>query len=99
MLIYSVHKGRQLMDGVAKLIILRGNSGIRREMLFVKDGPNPEASRLLLELALYGKNNCNIVILEGILISKWYKNLFEKLSYEFKDQILHITSIYLLKKL
>lgn len=100
------------MDGVAKLIILRGNSGsgktttgkalqrkfghgtmlisqdiIRREMLFVKDGPNPEASRLLLELALYGKNNCNIVILEGILISKWYKNLFEKLSYEFKDQI------------
>ncbi len=100
------------MDGDAKLIILRGNSGsgktttgkalqrkfghgtmlisqdvVRREMLFVKDGPNPEASQLLLELALYGKSNCNIVILEGILNSKWYKNLFENLLDEFKDQI------------
>lgn len=100
------------MDGVAKLIILRGNSGsgktttgkalqrkfgqgtmlisqdvVRREMLFVKDGPNPEASQLLLELALYGKSNCNIVILEGILNSKWYKNLFENLLDKFKDRI------------
>ncbi len=100
------------MGGVAKLIILRGNSGsgktttgkalqrkfgrgtmlisqdvVRREMLFVKDGPNTEASQLLLELALYGKRNCNIVILEGILNSKWYKNLFENLLDEFKHQI------------
>lgn len=100
------------MDGVAKLIILRGNSGsgktttgkalqrkfghgtmlisqdvVRREMLYVKDGPNPEASQLLLELALYGKSNCNIVILEGILNSKWYNTLFENLLDEFKDQI------------
>ncbi|MBW9153927.1 kinase [Clostridium estertheticum] len=97
---------------MAKLIILRGNSGsgktttgealqrkfgrgtmlisqdvVRREMLFVKDGPNPEASKLLLELALYGKSKCNIIILEGILNSKWYKNLFEDLLNEFKDQI------------
>jgi adenylate kinase family enzyme len=100
------------MDGVAKLIILRGNSGsgktttgkalqrkfgrgtmlisqdvVRREMLFVKDGPNTEASQLLLELALYGKRNCDIIILEGILNSKWYKKLFENLLNEFKEQI------------
>ena len=100
------------MDGAAKLIILRGNSGsgktttgkalqrkfgrgtmlisqdvVRRDMLFVKDGYNTEAIQLLLELALYGKSNCNIVILEGILNSKWYKNLFENLLDEFKDQI------------
>ena len=100
------------MDGVAQLIILRGNSGsgktttgkglqrkfghgtmlisqdvVRREMLFVKDGPNPESSQLLSELTLYGKNNCNIVILEGILNSNWYKNLFENLLDEFKNQI------------
>ena len=99
------------MDGVAQLIILRGNSGsgktttgkalqrkfghgtmlisqdvVRREMLFVKDGPNPESSQLLSELALYGKNNCNIVILEGILNSNWYKELFKNLLDEFKDQ-------------
>jgi len=100
------------MDGMAQLIILRGNSGsgktttgkalqrkfghgtmlisqdvVRREMLFVKDGPNPESSQLLSELALYGKNNCNIIILEGILYSNWYKSLFENLLVEFKDQI------------
>ena len=100
------------MDGVAQLIILRGNSGsgktttgkalqtkfghgtmlisqdvVRREMLFVKDGPSPESSQLLSQLALYGKSNCNIVILEGILNSNWYKNLFENLLDEFKDQI------------
>jgi len=100
------------VDGVAKLIILRGNSGsgktttskalqrkfghgtmlisqdvIRREMLFVKDGLNPEASQLLLELSLYGKSHCNIVILEGILNSKWYKKLFKNLLDEFNDQI------------
>jgi predicted kinase len=100
------------MDRVAKLIILRGNSGsgktttgkalqrkfghgtmlisqdvVRRDMLYVKDGPNPGASKLLLELALYGNNNCNIVILEGILNSKWYKNLFENLLVQFKYKI------------
>ena len=53
---------------------------VRREMLFVNDGPNTEASKLLLELALYGKNNCDIVILEGILDSKWYRSLFESLA-------------------
>jgi adenylate kinase family enzyme len=100
------------MDEMAKLIILRGNSGsgktttgkelqrkfgygtmlisqdiVRREMLFVKDGPNTEASQLLLELTLYGKKHCNIVILEGILNSKWYKKLFRNLLNEFNNQI------------
>jgi adenylate kinase family enzyme len=100
------------MDGVAKLIILRGNSGsgktttakalqrkfgngtmlisqdvVRREILFVKDGPDTEASQLLNELALYGKKHCNIIILEGILNSKWYKKLFENLYDEFNNEI------------
>lgn len=60
---------------------------VRREMLFVKDGPDAEASELLLELALYGKKHCNIVILEGILNSNWYSKLFENLLDEFNDQI------------
>ena len=41
----------------------------------------------MLQIALYGKNNCNIVILEGILNSKWYRDLFEKLQGEFKENI------------
>ncbi|AQS05423.1 kinase [Clostridium beijerinckii] len=97
---------------MAKLIILRGNSGsgktttgkalqrkfgqdtmlisqdvVRRDILFVKDGPNPKAGELIFELVLYGKRRCNIVILEGILNSKWYKKLFQDLSDEFNNQI------------
>lgn len=60
---------------------------VRREMLFVKDGPNTEASQLLFELALYGKSHCKIIILEGILNSKWYQKLFENLLDQFNNQI------------
>lgn len=60
---------------------------VRREMLFVKDGPDTEAIKLLNELVLYGKKHCDVVILEGILNSKWYKKLFENLHDEFGNQI------------
>jgi adenylate kinase family enzyme len=60
---------------------------VRREILFVKDGPDTEASQLLFELAMYGKKHCNIVILEGILNSDWYKKLFENLLKEFNGRI------------
>ncbi len=60
---------------------------VRREMLFVKDGPDTEAIKLLNELVLYGKKHCNIVILEGILNSRWYEKLFENLHDEFGNQI------------
>lgn len=60
---------------------------VRREMLFVKDGPDTEAIKLLNELVLYGKKHCNIVILEGILNSRWYRKLFENSHNEFGNQI------------
>jgi adenylate kinase family enzyme len=60
---------------------------VRREILFVKDGPDTYAIQLLIDLTSYGKKHCKIVILEGILNSKWYKKLFEKLLKEFGDQI------------
>ena len=89
---------------MAKLIILRGNSGsgkttiakglqkkfghgtmlisqdvVRREMLYVKDGEKPNVEELIFQLAMFGKQNCEIVIMEGIFNSKWYNNLFKKL--------------------
>ena len=64
---------------------------VRREILYVKDGPDPAAGPLLLELALYGKRHCKIVILEGILNSKWYKTLFDTILNEFGD---HISAYY-----
>jgi hypothetical protein len=79
--------GKALQRKLGHGTMLISQDVIRREMLYVKDGPNPEAGELLLELAIYGKRNCNIVILEGILDSEWYKNLFETLLKEFGDQI------------
>lgn len=60
---------------------------IRREILYVKDGPDTQAVELLNKLALYGKSHCDIVILEGILNSEWYKKLFENLWDEFGNKI------------
>lgn len=78
-------KGLQKKLGHGTMLI--SQDVIRREILFVKDGPETEARKLLLELSLYGKENCDIVILEGILNSQWYKDLFQKLSYEFKNKV------------
>lgn len=97
---------------MAKLIILRGNSGsgkttiakglqekfgpgtmvisqdiVRREMLYVKDGEKPKVMELLYLLTMYGKDTCDIVILERIFNSKWYKSLFESLKKEFGENI------------
>lgn len=60
---------------------------VRRDMLWVKDGMGTEALPLLLNLALYGKENCGIVILEGILDSVCYRVLFEELKNEFGSNI------------
>lgn len=79
--------GRALQKKFGHGTMLISQDAVRREMLFVKDGPNPEASHLLNELVLYGKKHCNIIILEGILNSKWYKKLFENLFDEFNNQI------------
>lgn len=97
---------------MAKIIILRGNSGsgkttiakglqkkfghgtmlisqdvVRREMLYVKDGEKPNVEELIFQLAMFGKQHCEIVIMEGIFNSKWYNNLFKKLLNEFKNDI------------
>ena len=60
---------------------------IRRDILWVKDGADTKALPLLSELLVYGKNNCEIVILEGILNSKWYMPLFELAKKLFGNNI------------
>ncbi|WP_066719115.1 kinase [Clostridium sp. Marseille-P299] len=60
---------------------------IRREILYVKDGIETKALPLLIELVKYGKENCDIVILEGILKADWYRELFEQIKMEFGQEI------------
>lgn len=60
---------------------------IRREILYVKDGIETKALPLLIELVKYGKENCDVVILEGILKADWYRELFEQIKKEFGSWI------------
>lgn len=81
----TVAKGLQKKLGHGTMLI--SQDVVRREMLYVKDGEKPKVEELLFQLAMYGKNNCDVVILEGILNSKWYNNLFERLLKEFENNI------------
>lgn len=60
---------------------------IRRDMLWVCDGIGTEALPLLINLLQYGKRNSEVVILEGILYSDYYKGLFETAKKEFDEDI------------
>ena len=56
---------------------------VRREMLWVNDGPGNPALTLMCEMAGWGAQNCETVIVEGILDSEVYAPLFETLAREF----------------
>lgn len=60
---------------------------IRRDMLWVKDGIGTKALPLLINLLQYGKMHSEIVILEGILYSEVYKELFHTAVREFSAGI------------
>ena len=50
---------------------------IRREVLKERDGMDPPALPLIKQMLRYGSENCQVVILEGIFIADWYRELFE----------------------
>lgn len=78
---------RLLQKKIGHGTMLISQDVIRREMLYVKDGPDCEAVKLLIHLVAYGKENCDTIILEGILHSGWYKDLFKYVADSFGEQI------------
>lgn len=60
---------------------------VRREMLWVKDEPNNQAIDLLKNLVIYGHQNCDFTILEGILYTDIYESLFKKIEEVFTSQV------------
>lgn len=78
-------KALQRKFGRATLLISQDQ--IRREMLWVKDGPDTKALPFLMELIRYGRENCEVVILEGILYADWYRELFEQIKIEYDRRI------------
>ena len=58
---------------------------VRREMLYANDGVGNFAQPLMIELLKYGRKNCDVVIIEGILKSEWYTELFEAARAEYEE--------------
>lgn len=81
----TVAKNLQKKLGQGTLLI--SQDVVRREMLWVKDGSDTKTLSLLMELVRYGKENCEFVILEGILNASWYRELFALIQYEFGEDI------------
>lgn len=66
-----------LQKRLGRNTLLISQDVIRREMLWVHDGKDTKALPLLIDLLQYGSQNCEYVILEGILNASWYRPLFE----------------------
>lgn len=64
---------------------------VRREMLWVKDGPDTPALPLLIRLLEYGAAHCSVTILEGILDAQWYAPLFQRAGALYGE---HIRAFY-----
>lgn len=81
----TVARNLQKKFGYGTMVI--SQDVVRREILNVKDGADTKAVPLLIELAKYGRKNCDVVILEGIMNASWYKDLFDKVQEEYGDGI------------
>ena len=68
---------KELQKKIGSNTLVISQDAIRREMLMVSDGPDTLALPLLKDLLRYGKEHCETVILEGIMVADWYHLLFE----------------------
>lgn len=68
---------KELQKRFGQNTMLISQDVIRRDILNTKDGKNTLTLPLLKQLLEYGYSNCKYVILEGILRSDWYSDLFD----------------------
>jgi len=76
-----------LQERVGRGTLVISQDYVRREMLWVKDEPGNQAIDLMENLARYGRQNCEAVILEGILYTDVYESLFRMVKELYKDKI------------
>lgn len=68
---------KELQNRFGHNTMLISQDAVRREMLKVRVGENTLALPLMKELLRYGSEHSDVVILEGIMYSDWYKPLYE----------------------
>lgn len=76
---------KELCKQLGKDCMLLSQDVIRREILHTNDGTDSVAIELLSKLVLFGKEHSNIIVLEGILNSTWYKPLFDTIRNNFSN--------------
>ena len=81
----TVAKAMQKKTGHGTLLISQDD--VRREMLWVRSGEHSQSVELLKHLVMFGRNNCNVTILDGILSTVSYAGLFEEIASLFGGQI------------
>ena len=67
---------KELQERFGRGTMLISQDVIRREVLKERDGTDPPALPLIKQMLRYGRENCKLVILEGIFIADWYRELF-----------------------
>lgn len=78
---------RKLQKKIGRNTMVISQDVVRRDILMERDGFDTKALPLLIELLKYGRRNCTVTILEGILNSEWYKPLFETAILEYGSNI------------
>lgn len=68
-----------LQEEMGENTLLLSQDLLRRTMLHAHDGFDTPTIPLLLNLLEYGYDNCQTVILEGILRSDWYQPVWQKI--------------------
>lgn len=78
---------KRLQQRIGRNTLIISQDVIRRDMLWVKDGTGTPSLPLLIDLVRYGRSHCAVTILEGILDSKVYEQLFHVCIEEYGKNI------------
>lgn len=78
---------KELQKYFGRNTMLISQDVVRRDMLRVKDSESTEALPLLKILLEYGNAHSDVVILEGILYTKWYKSLFDLANQLYGEEV------------
>lgn len=76
---------RTLQQHFGRNTLLIPQDTVRREMLYARDLPDGPAASLMEAIARYGAMHCKVTIIEGILYSERYGQLFHALTDLFDD--------------
>ncbi len=78
---------KALQQKIGRNTMLISQDMVRREILWAKDGAGTTKLPLMINMLQYGRQHCEVVIMEGILCASWYRELFETAMQEFHSNI------------